>query len=200
MSEILERVLEKMNTAAKIIGQKAVCKVTNVTADVVVGIDKEVSEQQLNHLEKGINVEFDSPFVKKVNELNLKYMFFDGETCFCFTKTLGEHVTSKDFFELKVLEKYHYYSKLVEYIKYNAENYPKYLEEYDAILAELDKAIESGIHNHSINYLRKEKRLLLDRKLKVPVELVVEIEHYNSQYSDYFFTSDIVKVLEENEK
>lgn len=198
MSEILERVLEKMNTAAKIIGQKAVCKVTNVTADVVVGIDKEVSEQQLNHLEKDINVEFDSPFVKKVNELNLKYMFFDGETCFCFTKTLGEHVTSKDFFELKVLEKYHYYSKLVEYIKYNAENYPKYLEEYDAILAELDKAIESGKHKHSVNYLKKEKRLLIDRKLKVPTELVFCIEHYDSQYSDYFFMSDISKIIEAN--
>lgn len=198
MSQILERVLEKTNTAAKIVGQKAVCKVTNVTADVVVGIDKEISEQQLNYLEKDINVEFDSPFVKKLNELNLKYSFYDGETCFCFTKTLGEHVTSKDFFELKILEKYHYYSKLVEYIKYNIKNYPKYLEEYDAILTELDKAIENGNYKHSINYLKKEKRLLLDRKLRIPTELVICIEHYNSQYSDYFFMGDISKIIEAN--
>lgn len=198
MSQILERILEKTNTATKIVGQKAVCKVANVTADVVVGIDKEISEQQLNYLEKDINVEFDSPFVKKLNELNLKYSFYDGETCFCETKTIGEHVTSKDFFELKILEKYHYYSKLVEYIKYNAENYPLYLDEYNLILKEFDEAIERGKHKHSVNYLKKEKRLLLDRKLKVPVELVVEIEHYNSQYSDYFFMSDINKVIEAN--
>lgn len=198
MSQILERVLEKTNTATKIVTSKAIYGLTNVTKDVVVGIDKEISEQQLNYSEKNINVEFDSPFVKKLNELNLKYRFYDGETCFCFTKTLGEHVTSKDFFELKVLEKYHYYSKLIEYIKYNAENYPRYLEEYDAILTELDKAIENGNYKHSINYLKKEKRLLLDRKLRIPVELVIEIEHYNSQYSDYFFMNDINKVIEAN--
>lgn len=198
MSQILERVLEKTNTATKIVTSKAIYGLTNVTKDVVVGIDKEISEQQLNYSEKNINVEFDSPFVQKLNELNLRYMFFDGETCFCFTKTIGEHVTSKDFFELKILEKYHYYSKLIEYIKYNAENYPRYLEEYDAILTELDKAIENGNYKHSINYLKKEKRLLLDRKLRIPVELVIEIEHYNSQYSDYFFMNDINKVIEAN--
>lgn len=198
MSQILERVLEKTNTATKIATSKAIYGITSITKDVVVGIDKEISEQQLNYSEKNINVEFDSPFVQKLNELNLRYMFFDGETCFCFTKTIGEHVTSKDFFELKILEKYHYYSKLIEYIKYNAENYPRYLEEYDAILTELDKAIENGNYKHSINYLKKEKRLLLDRKLRIPVELVIEIEHYNSQYSDYFFMNDINKVIEAN--
>lgn len=200
MSQILERVLEKTNTATKIATSKAIYGITSITKDVVVGIDKEISEQQLNYSEKNINVEFDSPFVKKLNELNLKYRFYDGETCFCFTKTLGEHVTSKDFFELKVLEKYHYYSKLIEYIKYNTENYPGYLNEYNLILKELDEAIEFGKHKHSVNYLKKEKTLLLDRRLKVPTELVFCIEHYDSQYSDYFFTDDIIKILDNNNR
>lgn len=42
MSQILERVLEKTNTATKIATSKAIYGLTNVTKDVVVGIDKEI--------------------------------------------------------------------------------------------------------------------------------------------------------------